>query len=188
MNASETKIPAVKLISPRRVVDSRGHFSAIYSKASFSSISGHEQFVQDNCSFSEAAGTIRGLHFQLPPMAQAKLVMVLRGRVLDVAVDCRRGSPTYGEHVSAELSAEDWNQLYIPTGFAHGFCTLEPDTLVFYKVSAPYSPELDGGILWHDPDLRIDWPTSPDRAIVSEKDRRLPRISELGEHFRYGEC
>jgi dTDP-4-dehydrorhamnose 3,5-epimerase len=188
MNAPEPKIPAVKLMCPRRHFDSRGYFSEIYNRAAFSFIPDNEEFVQDNCSFSEAAGTIRGLHFQLPPMAQAKLVMVLRGRVRDVAVDCRQGSPTYGEHVSAELSGEDWNQLYIPIGFAHGFCTLEPGTLVLYKVSAPYSPELDRGILWNDPDLRIDWPTSPDRAIVSEKDRRLPRLRELGEHFRYGEC
>jgi dTDP-4-dehydrorhamnose 3,5-epimerase len=184
VDTSELKIPGIKLICPRRFFDSRGYFSEIYNKATFASAG----FVQDNCSFSEAPGTIRGLHFQLPPAAQAKLVMVLRGRVQDVAVDCRKGSPTYGEHVSVELSAADWNQLYIPIGLAHGFCTLEPDTLVLYKVSAPYSPELDRGIFWNDPDLRIAWPTSPDRAVVSEKDRQLPRMRELGEHFRYGEC
>jgi dTDP-4-dehydrorhamnose 3,5-epimerase len=118
-------------------------------------------------------------------MAQAKLVMVLRGRVFDVAVDCRKGSSTYGEHVSAELSDGEWNQLFVPEGFAHGFCTIEPDTLVLYKVSAPYAPQLDSGILWNDPDLKIDWPKAAERAVLSDKDQRLPRFRDLGDHFIY---
>jgi len=116
-------------------------------------------------------------------MAQAKLVMVLNGRIRDVTVDCRRGSPSYGRHVNVELAADDWRQLFAPVRFAHGYCTLEPDTLVLYKVSAPYAPELERGILWNDPDLEIEWPASEKQAIVSERDSRLLRFRNLGARF-----
>ena len=118
-------------------------------------------------------------------MDQAKLVMVLRGRMRDVVVDCRTGSPTFGQHVGVELDGENWNQLFVPNGFAHGFCTLEPDTMVLYKVSAPYAPDLDGGIAWNDPDLGIDWPVAPDKAMVSEKDKQLPRLRDISSPFTY---
>jgi dTDP-4-dehydrorhamnose 3,5-epimerase len=185
MDVIPLDIPAVKLLRPPRYEDARGFFSEIYSRHAFSIGEIPEDFVQDNCSFSKIAGTVRGLHFQIPPMAQAKLILVLNGRVRDIAVDCRRGSPSYGRHVSVELAAQDWKQLFVPVGFAHGYCTLEPDTMVFYKASAPYAPELDRGIMWNDPDLEIDWPVRKQQAILSEKDRRLPPFQSLGDHFRY---
>lgn len=188
MTVSALDIPDVKLVRPSRFRDARGFFSEIYNQGALSAAGISTNFVQDNCSFSGAVGTIRGLHFQFPPLAQAKLVMVLKGRALDVAVDCRTGSPTYGRHVSVELDAEAWNQVLVPVGFAHGFCTLEPDTLVLYKVSAPYAPELDSGILWNDPDLGIEWPVTAATAVVSDKDKRLPRLRELGDRFRYADA
>jgi dTDP-4-dehydrorhamnose 3,5-epimerase len=118
-------------------------------------------------------------------MAQAKLVTVLKGRVRDIVVDCRAGSPTFGRHVGVDLSGEEWHQLFVPEGFAHGFCTLEPDTMVLYKVSAPYAPELDRGILWNDPELGINWPVQAEHAIVSAKDKRLPRLRDLGSPFNH---
>jgi len=185
MDVIPLDIPAVKLVRPPRYEDPRGFFSEIYNRHALSAGDITVDFVQDNCSLSKAAGTVRGLHFQIFPMAQAKLVMVLNGRVREVAVDCRRGSPSYGRHVSVELAADDWSQLFVPVGFAHGFCTLEPDTMVVYKTSAPYAPELDRGILWNDPELAIDWPVSDEQAILSEKDRRLPCFRNLGDHFKY---
>ena len=130
-------------------------------------------------------GTVRGLHFQSPPFAQAKLLRVLRGAVLDVAVDIRVGSPTFGQHVAVELSAENGLQIFIPAGFAHGFCTLEPGTEVFYKVTAPYAPDNDHGVLWSDPELGIDWPVTPGAAVLSDKDKVHPRLSDLPEYFHY---
>jgi dTDP-4-dehydrorhamnose 3,5-epimerase len=174
-------IPDVRLIRPRQHADERGFFSEIYNRQLLFEHGIAMDFVQDNFSYSAEIGTVRGLHFQRQPQAQAKLVMVLKGRVFDVVVDCRPGSPTYGSHVSIELSSEAWNQLFVPPGLAHGFCTLEPGTAVLYKVSAPYAPALDGGILWNDPELGIAWPVAPDRAIVSEKDRRLPNFREVAE-------
>jgi len=126
---------------------------------------------------------VRGLHFQTGPFAQAKLVSVTRGRILDVVVDLRRSSPAYGRHVPMELSAEAGQQLYVPVGFAHGFCTLEPDTEVMYKVSAPYSPGHDRGLAWDDPALGIAWPVAPERAILSDKDRIHPRLADLPAYF-----
>jgi dTDP-4-dehydrorhamnose 3,5-epimerase len=178
-------IPAVKLVRPPRYQDLRGFFSEIYNRQALSAGGICMDFVQDNCLLSKAAGTVRGLHFQISPMAQAKLVMVLHGRVRDVAVACRKGSPSFGRHVSVELTADDWTQLFVPVGFAHGFCSLEPDTMVFYKVSAAYTPEPDRGILWNDPDLEIEWPVTNEQATLSEKDRRLPRFRNLGDHFTY---
>ena len=140
-------------------------------------------FVQDNCSFSQREGTIRGLHFQLPPYAQHKLVRVSRGSIFDVAVDIRPGSPTYGQHVTVVLSRSEGNRLLVPAGFAHGFCTLEDETEVVYKVF--YEPAHDGGIFWADPDLGIEWPVAAGAAILSEKDRRLPPFKRSSAVFRF---
>jgi dTDP-4-dehydrorhamnose 3,5-epimerase len=140
-------------------------------------------FVQDNHSWSAYSYTTRGLHFQAAPQAQGKLVRVARGRVLDIAVDVRRASPTFGKHVAIELSAANWRQLWVPVGFAHGFCTLEPDSGVLYKVTDYYSAEHDFGLAFDDPALNIKWPVPPDRAILSEKDRRHPRLSALPQMF-----
>lgn len=179
MDVIETLIPDVKLIRMRRHIDERGFFSETYSTRSLAAAGISTEFVQDNHSLSASAGTVRGLHFQIPPHAQAKLVRVVRGAVLDVAVDLRIGSPTFGRHVAATLSAAEWNMLFIPEGFAHGFCTLQPDTEVVYKASRHYEPTHDRGIAWDDPALGIDWPVSPSRAVVSAKDRALPPFAAL---------
>lgn len=171
------------LVSARRFGDARGHFAETYSRRDFTALGIAEELVQDNQSFSAPAGTVRGLHFQVPPRAQAKLVRVLRGRILDVAVDIRHGSPTYGRHVAAELSAENGLMLYVPVGFAHGFATLEPDTEVAYKVSDTYAPDCDRGIAWDDPDLGIAWGVDPAAATLSDKDQRQPRLRDLGRVF-----
>jgi len=178
MEVLPLEIGDVKLVKVKRHGDARGFFSEVYKKSAFADAGLHPEFVQDNHSKSEKAGTIRGLHFQLPPYAQDKLVRVTRGRILDVAVDIRRGSPTFGRHVAVELSAENWLQLFLPVGFAHGFCTLERDTEVLYKVSAAYAPQCDAGILWNDPDLGIDWPVDARDAILSDKDGKLPRLKD----------
>jgi dTDP-4-dehydrorhamnose 3,5-epimerase len=170
-------IADVKLITPRKFGDDRGFFSEVWNERLLSEagISGH--FVQDNHAYSAAKGTLRGLHFQLPPKAQGKLVRVTRGAVLDVAVDIRRSSPTFGKHVSAVLSAANWAQLWVPAGFAHGYCTLEPDSEVLYKVTEYYSPANDRGILWSDPALAIAWPVTPANVQLSEKDKLQPALA-----------
>ena len=183
MQIETLKIPNIILISPRQFSDPRGTFSEVYNRAVLAVHGIDIDFVQDNQSLSHATGTVRGLHFQTPPFAQAKLVRVIRGRIFDVAVDMRISSATYGRHVAVELSAENRRQLLVPVGFAHGFCTLEPDTEVIYKVSAPYAPEHDAGVLWNDPDLGIPWPVEAGRAVLSEKDARLPRFSEMQSPF-----
>ena len=185
MQIESMAIPDVKLITPKRFQDARGFFSEVYSRLAFEQVGLPLQFVQDNHSLSAEPGTVRGLHFQRPPAAQAKLVRVVRGAVLDVAVDLRRGSPTYGKHVAATLSADNWQQMFIPVGFAHAFCTLEPDTEVLYKVDAYYSPQHDAGILWNDPDLAIDWPLADRPPILSHKDARLPRFADFYTPFEY---
>lgn len=164
------EIGDVKLITPVRFADDRGFFSETYNAERFRAAGIAEEFVQDNHSLSRAAGTVRGLHYQSPPFAQAKLVRVVRGAILDVAVDVRKGSPTYGKWVKAELSAENGTQLLVPRGFLHGFVTLEPDTEVLYKVDAPYSKAHDGAVVWNDPDLAIGWGIDPAAATLSEKD------------------
>lgn len=176
-------IPEVKIIRPKKFGDHRGFFSETYSKQAFAAAGLDYEFVQDNHSLSGEVGTVRGLHFQLPPFAQDKLVRVARGAILDVAVDIRKNSPTYGQHVSAIVSAAEWNQILVPIGFAHGFCTLEPDTEVIYKVTNSYSPEHDRGLLWNDPDLGIDWPAAAEQARLSDKDRVHPRLADLPEGF-----
>jgi dTDP-4-dehydrorhamnose 3,5-epimerase len=171
------------LLSVRRFADPRGVFVETYNRRDFTTIGIAEEFVQDNQSVSTHPGTVRGLHFQRHPHAQAKLVRVLRGRLLDVAVDLRTGSPTYGRHVAAELSAENGHMLYVPAGFAHGFVTREPMTEVAYKVSDLYAPDCDGGVLWNDPELAIAWGVAPEAAVLSDKDLRLPRLADLGRVF-----
>ncbi|MEI8397100.1 MAG: dTDP-4-dehydrorhamnose 3,5-epimerase [Rhodospirillaceae bacterium] len=183
MKITSTEIADVKLIEMSRHGDPRGFFSEVYNRRLYHEAGIDAAFVQDNFSLSATVGTVRGLHFQLAPHAQAKLVWVSRGRIFDVVVDLREGSPTRGRWVSAVLSAEAWNQFYIPAGFAHGFCTLEPDCCVQYKVSGQYAPECDRGVIWNDPELGIAWPVTPDAAVLSDKDRRLPRLAELGVVF-----
>lgn len=179
MQVTPTAIPDVKLIRPKKHGDARGFFSETFNRRDFAQAGAELDFVQDNLSLSAQRGTVRGLHFQTPPFVQAKLIRVVRGAILDVAVDLRASSPTFGRHVSAVLSAENWEQLLVPEGFAHGFCTLEPDTEVFYKVTAYYAPECDAGILWDDSDLGIEWPVTRAQAVLSDKDRRLPRLAEV---------
>ena len=183
MDAERLRIREVIAIRPDRHEDTRGFFSETYSRRALAEAGIDAEFVQDNHSLSVSRGTLRGLHFQAPPAAQAKLVRVVRGAILDVAVDIRVGSPSFGQHVRRELSAKEWNQLFVPEGFAHGFCTLEPDTEVIYKVSGDYAPEHDRGLLWNDPALAIDWPVS--EPLLSEKDRAHPPLGELPEYFRY---
>jgi dTDP-4-dehydrorhamnose 3,5-epimerase len=143
-------------------------------------------FVQDNHALSIEKGVLRGLHFQTPPHAQGKLVRIARGSVFDVAVDIRRGSPTYGRHVSAVLSAENWTQIWIPPGFAHGYLTLEPNTEMIYKVTDTYAPECDSGIAWNDPDLAIDWPWASGCPVLSAKDTKQPAFASLPAVFPFG--
>jgi dTDP-4-dehydrorhamnose 3,5-epimerase len=176
-------IPEVKLIRPKRFGDHRGFFSETYNKRALESRGICLDFVQDNHSYSAAKGTVRGFHYQLPPKAQDKLVRVTRGAILDVALDIRRSSPTFGRWVSAVLSAAEWNQILVPAGFAHCFVTLEPDTEVIYKVTDYWSPEHERGILWCDPDLGIDWGIAPEEAVVSDKDKTWPRLSEQRDLF-----
>ena len=179
MQVEHLNIPDVRLLSPRKHGDRRGFFSETYNRKALAVIGIDIDFVQDNHSYSADKGTVRGLHFQTPPFAQDKLVRVARGSVFDIAVDLRQGSPTYGRHVSAVLSAEAWNQILVPIGFAHGFMTLEPDTEVIYKVSNYYAPDHDKGLLWNDPALGISWPIADEEAVLSDKDRKQPRLAEL---------
>lgn len=166
-------------LTPRVFEDARGRFSETYSKRGFADALGDTTFVQDNVSRSIRRGAVRGLHYQTAPMAQAKLVRVLRGAIFDVAVDIREGSPTRGRHVAATLRENDGQQLFVPAGFAHGFCTLVDDTEVFYKVDSFYSAAHDRSIFWADPDLAIDWPITPNEAMLSDRDRAAPRWRDL---------
>jgi len=186
VKVTDLEIPAVKLITMRRHGDDRGFFSETYNARDFASAGITCAFTQDNHSLSRPKYTVRGLHLQVSPMAQGKLVRVPRGRILDVALDMRHGSPTFGKFVAAELSAEAWNAMYVPPGFAHGFCTLEPDTEVTYKVDAYYSPEHERGVVWNDPDLKIPWPIPSEAAHTSAKDSKLPRFADCPTFFVYG--
>ena len=184
-NVSTISVNLPRLIVPKRHVDDRGWFSEIFHQERLRDIGITCRFVQDNQSSSKHAGTLRGLHFQLPPAAQAKLVTVVNGRILDVAVDIRRGSPTFGKYVSTELSSETGWQLYIPVGFAHGFLTLENDVVVMYKASDYYAPTYESGIRWSDPDIAFPWPLKDANIIISDKDRRLPLLKEFANPFAY---
>lgn len=186
MHVEDTPLPGVRILFPAQHRDQRGFFSETYARTRYASLGIGEEFVQDNHSLSVERGVVRGLHFQTNPFAQAKLLRVVRGRIFDVVVDIRHGSPQFGHYVATEISAQNWTQIYVPPGCAHGFCTLEADTEVIYKVSRPYAPEHDAGLLWNDPELGIAWPVSPDEAILSPKDARLPRLRDLPCHFVFG--
>lgn len=185
MKVTRLNIPEVLLVEPKKFGDERGFFSETYRRSALADFGFNRDFVQDNHSFSARKGVLRGLHFQSPPHAQDKLVRVVRGAVLDVAVDARRGSPSYGEWVSAELSADNWRQLFVPAGFLHAFVTLTSDVEFLYKVSDVYAPECDGGVIWNDPDLAIDWGIAEDEVILSEKDAGLPRFRDFQSPFQY---
>jgi dTDP-4-dehydrorhamnose 3,5-epimerase len=185
MQVVSTAIPEVKEIRPVRHGDSRGFFSEIFREAVLREHGIDVAFVQENHSLSVGRGVVRGLHFQTEPEVQAKLVRVGAGAILDVAVDIRQGSPHYGRHVAVVLSAAEGNQLFVPEGFAHGFCTLEPNTEVIYKVNRYYSHAHDSGLAWDDPALAIAWPVAGDEALLSDKDRRQPVLAELPAYFHY---
>ena len=182
MNVKETSIPDLYILEPRVFSDARGFFFESYSAPRFKELGLPScDFIQDNHARSETAGVLRGLHFQLPPFAQSKLVRVTRGRVWDVAVDLRAGSPTYGKWEAVELSADNFLQLFIPRGFAHGYLTMEEGVEFQYKVDAPYSPQHDSGIIWNDPDLNILWPTQ--NPVLSEKDTSLGSFRDFESPF-----
>lgn len=184
MEVRPTALPEVLEIVPRRRSDERGFFSEVYNQAAFRMHGIDLTWVQDNHALSRQAGVLRGLHCQIEPVAQDKLVRVARGRVFDVAVDARKGSPRYGNWVGVELSAERWNQLFVPKGFLHGYLTLEPDTEVLYKVTAPYSPAHERAVRFDDPDINIAWPLSG-KFILSDRDRNAPLLCETENPFTY---
>lgn len=177
-----TDLDGVVEVIPRRFGDDRGWFSEVWKRSDFDDAGIPMDFVQDNESFSADVATLRGLHYQLPPFAQDKLVRVLRGSIQDVAVDIRRDSPTFGHHVSVTLSADLGNQLLVPAGFAHGFCTLEPDVQVTYKVTAPYAPEYERSVRWDDPEIGIDWQTTQP-PVLSAKDAAAPSLADQLDLF-----
>ena len=183
MDVTTTALPGVLILKPKRFHDPRGFFCEIYNRNRLAGADIGVDFVQDNVSVSTSRGTLRGLHFQKDPFAQAKLVSVMLGKALDVVVDLRRGSPTFGRHITAVLTADDGNQIFIPAGFAHGFLTLEPDTMLCYKVSAFYSPEHDAGIRFDDPRLGIDWKFDHASIVASDKDRQLPAFDPAETYF-----
>lgn len=183
MQLIATEIPDVKILVPKKHGDHRGFFSEIYSRKLLADAGITTEFVQDNHSMSAQKGVLRGLHYQLPPMAQDKLLRVVRGAILDVAVDIRRNSPTFGKHVSMILSAENWQQAFVPIGFAHGFVTLEPNTEVLYKVSNYYSPSHERGIRWNDPKLAIDWGIGSATAVLSARDQEHPVLADAVDLF-----
>lgn len=181
MNVETTAITGVLLVTPQRFPDGRGFFSETWNQQRFTEAGVPGPFVQDNHALSREKGVLRGLHLQIGPNAQGKLVRVVRGAIWDVAVDIRRGSPTYGKNFGTVLSAENWSQLWIPAGLLHGYCTLEPDTEVIYKVTAPWDRAAERGVIWNDPELSVPWPVAAGEAILSEKDLALPRLSDCGD-------
>jgi len=185
-------IPDVKLITPKRFGDDRGFFSEIYRSDFFLNAGLPITFIQDNYSHSAKPLTLRGLHFQRPPFDQAKIVAVPRGAAMDVVADLRRGSPTYGHYVAQKLSEENWAQLFVPSGFAHGFITLMPDTVVTYKLTSTYHPEHESGVRWDDGTLAIDWAELANRPklsaadlVLSERDAKLPSLADMNTPFCY---
>ena len=178
MEIEPLSLPGVMRLRPARHGDARGWFSETWSARALQAAGIATTFVQDNVSYSAAVGTVRGLHYQAPPSAQAKLVMVLTGAIRDAVVDVRQGSPTYGRWLAVDLTAEGGDQLLVPEGFLHGFVTTRPDTRVVYKVSAPYDPAADGAVRWDDPDLAIDWGLEPTAAVVSAKDAAAPAFGD----------
>ncbi len=184
MKVERLAIPDVILLTPPRFRDPRGFFSETWKQAQYADIGIPGPFIQDNHAVSTDRYVVRGLHLQVGPNAQGKLVRVVRGAIWDVAVDVRHGSPTYGQHVGAVLSAENWSQLWVPVGFLHGYCTLEADTEVIYKVTGPYDKAAERGVIWNDPDLAVQWPIPPDQAILSDKDQVLPLLRDCDVWFR----
>lgn len=180
-------IPDVILLRPVRHEDPRGWFCESYNERTFTDAGVNCAFVQDNQTYSAHSGTVRGLHFQAPPHAQNKLIRVLKGRIVDVALDIRRGSPSFGRHVRVELDAERGDQLFIPSGFAHGFATLSADVEVLYKVDACYDRDSEGAIRWDDPRLEIDWGVSGEQAVISPRDAAAPLLDDLNSPFAYAE-
>jgi dTDP-4-dehydrorhamnose 3,5-epimerase len=183
MKIENLSISDVKVLTPKVFADARGYFAETWKERLLAEAGISARFVQDNQAMSVDAGTVRGLHFQLPPRAQDKLVRVSKGAILDVAVDVRRGSATFGQHVTRVLSSENWCQMWVPKGFAHGYVTLEPHTEVIYKVTDFYAPDCDAGIAWDDPDLGIDWGVEKQAVILSAKDKALPRLADAGPLF-----
>lgn len=181
----ETELEGVVEVTPRRFSDARGHFTETYNADLLAGFGITTVFCQDNQSYSADAGTVRGLHFQAPPAAQAKLVRVLQGEILDVAVDIRNGSPSYGRWVGVTLSADAGNQLFIPAGFLHGFVTRVPDCQVAYKCSATYAPQTEGAVRFDDPDLAIDWGTDAKDAVLSDKDAAAASFADLQSPFHF---
>ncbi len=186
MNIIKTEIDGVVIIEPRLFKDDRGYFFESYSEKDFNAQVREIRFVQDNESKS-SYGVLRGLHFQKPPYAQSKLVRVIKGAVLDVAVDIRKGSPTFGKHVAVELTEDNHRQFFIPRGFAHGFSVLTPEVIFQYKCDNFYAPQSEGALAWDDPDLGIDWRIPSDKIILSEKDRHHPRLKDAEWLFDYNE-
>ena len=185
LNVQPTSLPGVFTIATRWFGDDRGQFTETYNRKRWQDAGISADFIQDNHVHSRQTGTVRALHFQRPPMAQAKLVRVTKGSVWDVAVDVRQGSPTFGQWVGVELSAENRLQLFVPAGFAHGYVTLEPDTEFLYKVDGYYSPQHEGGIRWNDPALAIPWPLPASGAVIAERDQNLPVLADLEHCFTY---
>ncbi len=185
MQIVPTSLPGVVILTPRVFADARGRFSETWSRARLAEAGIDIDFVQDNESLSRPPGTLRGLHYQSPPMAQDKLVRVVAGEILDVAVDVRRGSPDCGRWAGVVLSADNGRQLLVPAGFLHGFVTRVPDTVVGYKCSAPYAPDCDGAVHFADPDLGIDWGIDPTAAVLSDKDARAPQLADWHSPFDY---
>ncbi|WP_297491967.1 dTDP-4-dehydrorhamnose 3,5-epimerase [Acidocella sp.] len=185
MDITPLAIPDVKLIKPAKFGDSRGFFSETWNEEKLAAAGFAARFVQDNHSFSAAAGTIRGLHCQLAPSVQGKLVRVIKGAIWDVAVDVRKGSPSYGKWVSAEISEANWTQIWVPGGFLHGFCTIAPDTEVIYKVTAGYDKTAERAVIWNDPSLALPWPVAAGAAALSDKDRAAPPFNPHDDWFSY---
>jgi dTDP-4-dehydrorhamnose 3,5-epimerase len=183
LNVERLAIPDVLLLTPRRFQDPRGFFSETWNQDRFAEAGVAGPFVQDNHAVSNARGVLRGLHCQIGPNAQGKLIRVVRGAIWDIAVDIRRDSPTYGKQAGAVLSAENWCQLWIPTGFLHGYCTLTEDTEVIYKVTAPWDRGMERGVIWNDPDLSLTWPIAATDIVLSEKDQSLPRLKDCDVWF-----
>jgi dTDP-4-dehydrorhamnose 3,5-epimerase len=176
-------IPDVKLVTPQKFGDARGFFSETWQQDRFAEAGIPGPFIQDNHALSTQCGVLRGLHLQVPPSAQGKLVRVVRGAIWDVAVDVRHGSASFGKWVAAELSEENWQQLWVPVGFLHGYCTLTEVTEVIYKVSGPYDRTAERGVIWNDPNLALPWPVPPGGPLLSDKDKLLPRLSECPVWF-----
>lgn len=184
MNVESLDIPDVLLLTPPKFGDSRGFFSETWNQRRFAAAGVAGPFVQDNHALSGEKGVLRGLHLQVGPNAQGKLVRVTRGAIWDVAVDVRHGSPTFGRWVGAEISAANWRQIWVPVGFLHGYVTLEPATEVIYKVTAEYDKSAERGVIWNDPTIGIDWPIDPATVTLSDKDTVLPRLADCAAWFQ----